>query len=208
MKAGIQAIIQKIGAEAEEHSRDYFEKIKDDIDGQINGENIIYRDEQGKRREIFIKNNEHEYARMFERLGSRLNREILRYQRELADGIFDMAVSKLRDVSKAEFFNMFKAALKELTDDFPGGGSFILHLGEFSGGKLESSEIEEAAKETGRINIVLDPGFIPKKSGFVLSDERIEYNYLFEDLIEDKKNEQTAQILKEVFGDTEKRLIF
>lgn len=201
MKDGIHAIIQKINADAEEHGGAHFEQIKNIIDEEINNENYIYLRELEKRREMLKRTNEQEYARIFERMVSRLNREILKYQHNLTDEIFDMAVSKLRDISEKEFSDMFRSAIKGLK------GRFVLYLGELSKGRLDITEIEKAVKESDGTDIILSSETIPKKSGFVLRDDRVEYNCLFEDLIEDKKNGQAASIMKELFGDSETRLI-
>ena len=201
MKEGIHAIIQKISIDAQEHSDEYRKQKITGADEEINSENTAYLDELAKRREILKKTNEHEYDRMAERMVSRLNREILTYQHNLIDEIFDMAVSKLRDVSEKEFSDMFKSAVKGLT------GNFTLQFGELSKNKLDIKEIKRVVKENNGLDIVLSDETISQKSGFVLRDQRVEYNCLFEDLIEDKKNEQTALILKEVFGDCENRLM-
>ena len=203
MRAWIQAIIQKINIDAERHSSERREQIIKDIDEEISGGNAVYQSELDKRREMLIKHNEREYARLFERMSSRLNREILTYQHNLIDGIFDMAVSKLRNASDEELSDMFKAAVRDLK------GSFILYVGELSKSRLDINNIEKIIKEKENdgLDIVLSPETIPKKSGFVLSDDRVEYNCLFEDLIEDMKNGQAASILKEVFGDCETRLV-
>jgi len=201
MKNGIHAIIQKINADAQQHSSEFFEQRKYSIDEEINSENAVYLRELDKRREMLKKNNEQEHSRMFERMITQFNREILTYQHDLINEIFDAAVLKLRNISKKEFADMFKSAVKNLK------GSFVLYLGEFSENKLDISEIEKAAKDNGGINIVLNSAAIPRKSGFVLRDGRVEYNCLFEDLIEDKKTGQAASILKEVFGGSANRLV-
>jgi len=202
--AGIQAIVQKINVDAEQHGSEHRDQMKNEIDAEINSETALYLSDLAKRREMLQKHNELEYARLFERIGSRLNREILTYQHNLIDEIFDMAASKLRESSKEEFTDLFKAAVKDLK------GDFILYLGEFSIDKLDKTEIERQIKKENNgknhINIILSDEFIPKKSGFVLRDERVEYNCLFEDLIEDKKNRQSASILQEVFGDYDNKL--
>ncbi|MCL2814764.1 MAG: hypothetical protein FWD23_09210 [Oscillospiraceae bacterium] len=195
IKEGVHAIIQKIGIDSQEHSGDYRKQRKNSTDEKISRENAVFLEDLAKRREMLKKNNEREYARMSERLVSRLRREILTYQHNLIDEIFDMAVSKLKNASKEEFTDMFKAAVKGLK------GSFVLYMGELSTGKLDMAEIVKTAKENGGMEIAASSEVIPQKSGFVLRDERVEYNCLFEDLIEDKKNTQAASVLKEVFGD-------
>ena len=200
MKDGIQAIMQKINIDSQQHSIDCFEQRKNSIDNEIDGENTDYINDLSKRRVMLIKNNDHDYARMLERMLSRLHREILTYQHDLINEIFNMAVAKLRTVSREEFADMLKTAVKGLN------GSFTLYLGELSGGMIGAAEIENAVKDNNTVKIELSGDTIPEKSGFVLRDDRVEYNCLFEDMMEDKKNSHTAEILKEVFGDAETRL--
>ena len=195
MKTGVHAIIQKVNADAEQHGNERYTQIKTEIDKEINSENIFYREELDKRCEALKKQNEHEYERQLERISSRLHRELLSYQSDLLDEIFNTAVRKLREISEKEFFEMFKAAVCGLK------GSFALYLGELSEGKLDDWMISEAVKGNSGLDIVLNTETIPNKSGFVLADDRIELSALFEDLIEDKKSGQAAAVLKEVFMD-------
>ena len=200
LKDATHAIIQKINVDAQQHSDEYYEHRKNVAAEELNNETAGHITEINKRREMLLKNNEHEYDRMYERMVSRVNRELLTYQHNLTDEIFDMAVMKLRNVSEEEFSDMFKIAVSGLK------GKFILYIGELSKYKLNADDISRIIKENDGIEIVLSGEFIPKKSGFVLRDDRVEYNCLFEDLIEDRKNEQAALILKEIFGDSESQL--
>jgi len=196
MKAGIHAIIMKINEEAAQHGGERYAQIKNAIDQEIDGENALYREESGKQHEVLRKHNEHEYKRRLEYQRSRLNRELLVYQHELTDEIFDMAVVKLREVSDEEFTAMFKAAVKGMK------GRYTLHLGALSAGKLDSSVLEAVMEENAGLDVYLSSVPIRHKSGFVLRDDRVEYDHLFEDLVEDMKSERAASIMKEVFGNS------
>jgi V/A-type H+-transporting ATPase subunit E len=117
-----------------------------------------------------------------------------------------MAAVKLRNASDKELSDMFIAAVKNLK------GTFTLYFGELSKDRIDTAEIEKVLTrdyhdETGGANIILSGEVIPKKSGFILRNDNIEYNCLFEDLIEDRKNGQAASIMKEVFEDSESRLL-
>jgi len=196
VKAGVQAIIMKISEDAQQHGDERYSQIKCAIDHEIESENVIYQEESDKQREVLRKHNEHEYARRLEYQRSRLNRELLVYQHELTDEIFDMVVAQLRDVPNDEFAEMFKSAVKWLK------GSYTLHLGALSEGKLGSRDIEGAVGETEGLAISLSPDTIPNKSGFLLRDDNVEYNHIFEELIEDVKKDNAAAIIKEVFGNS------
>jgi len=186
----------KISDDAQEHSSERYSQVKNAIDGDIGDENALYLAESNKQREVFRKHNEHEYARRIEYQRSRLNRELLLYEHELTDEIFDMAVEKLHVASNDEFTTMFKSAVKWLT------GNYTLHLGELSEGRLSANALEEAMKETEGLIITLSPETIPDKSGFVLRNEIVEFNHIFEDLIEDVKKDNAAAIMKEIFGNS------
>jgi V/A-type H+-transporting ATPase subunit E len=194
LKEGIQAIIREIDMDAERHSDEYTEQMKSTIDREIGRENAVYQEELGQRRDNLQTNNKLELRFRLERYSRRLNRELLAYRRELLDEIFDLAVKKLRAISGKEYMDIFLSAIGDLS------GSFTLLTGEHSVEKLNAKVIEEAVRSKNGLSITIDPKPIPDKSGFIIKDDRVEYNFLFEDLIEDIKNEQSAQILKEVFN--------
>ena len=196
MRAGTQAIIMRINEDAERHCGERYAQIKDAIDAQIDAENALYQDESHKQREVLRKHHKHEFARRLEYHRSRLNRELLVYQHELCDEIFDMAVSKLREASSEEFSRMLKAAVSGLR------GSFTLCLGALSKGKLDRRALDEAMARNAGLAIKLSSETVPHRSGFVLRDDRVEYDHLFEDLVEDIKGERTAAIIREIFGNS------
>jgi len=196
VKSGTQAIIMRINEDAQQHGHERYMQIKEAIDQEIDDENLIYHEDADKQREVLRKHSEHEYARRLEYQRSRLNREMLVYQHELTNEIFDMAVAKLRDLSEKEFFEMLSSALKGLT------GSFVLHLGELSRGKLDEYALEKVTEDNAGLEIVLCPATMPDKSGFVIRNGRVEYDHLFENLVEDIKSRRTAEIMREVFGNS------
>jgi vacuolar-type H+-ATPase subunit E/Vma4 len=198
MKAGIHAIIEKINEDAQRRGSERYAQITNAVDWEIEGENAVHRMEADKQRDILKKHNEHEHARRLERQRSRLNRELLVYQRELADEIFGRAVARLRDAPEGEFAEMFKAAVKGLA------GRFTLQLGALSRDKLSADAIREAETANAGLKLALAAETVPLKSGFVIKDDNVEYNCLFEDLVEDKKSEQMAAVMREVFGDSGK----
>jgi len=200
MKDGIQAIIRQIDSDAALHGDEQFTRMQAVTDHEIHRENARIQTELEQRRDMLLSGNRHELRRRLERYNRRLNRELLAYRRQLLDRIFDKAVQKLRGISAEEYSDIFRAAIKDLS------GSYTLYIGEHSlekrsAEKLCAFVIEEVKKTQNdlEINICEEP--ITGKSGFLLKDSRVEHNYLFEDLIDDIKSEQSSLILKEVFED-------
>jgi vacuolar-type H+-ATPase subunit E/Vma4 len=194
-EAGIHAIIQKIHEDTETHSGARFDELKNNADAETKHEDETFADELAKRREMLLAHNEHERSVLLDRLESRYNRDLLTYRQSLIDEVFDMAALKLASSSNEEFSRMFKNTVRGLS------GDFTLFIGQLSEGKLDKRAIDEAMAENSGFKVIISPERIPDKGGFLLHDERIEYNCLFEDLIENMKNEQSAWILKEVFAE-------
>jgi hypothetical protein len=99
-EAGIQAIIQKIHADTEQHSRERSEEIKRECDETIREEDAVFSDDYQKRRENLLAHNEHEHAVLLARLSNRLNRELSTYRLGLIDEIFATAAEKLTAASE------------------------------------------------------------------------------------------------------------
>ena len=193
MNEGISAIIRQIDSDATRHSGDRLDHMKAAIDREIERENALIRADIEQRRDILLTNSKHEMRHRLERYSRRLNRELLTYRRELLNELFDMAVRKLSSISEEEYSDVFLSAIKDLS------GCFTLYIGEYSQDKLRTQTIENAVKALPGLEIKISPDVVAQKSGFVIMDSRVEYNYLFEDFIEDMKSEQAAKILKEVF---------
>jgi vacuolar-type H+-ATPase subunit E/Vma4 len=194
-KQGIQAILQKIRADAQTHAEERYLVIKDEADKEIDGENAFIEDDYAKRRELLANHNAHEYALLLDRLNSRFNRELLTYRHNLIGEIFSEAVRKLIGAPAEDYAEMLLRAVAGLS------GDVTLHIGELSADKITPAAIKAAQDANGNLFINVSDALIPNRGGFMLNDSRVEYNCLFDDLMEDKRNEQAAFILNEVFGE-------
>jgi len=190
---GIHAIIQKTHADAELRSAELCGRIREDAESEIGAEQAFQKEEIDKRRQALLKQNEHEYGRLRERMSSRFHRDLLSYRHELLNEIFDLAVEKLKNASEKEYADMFAATVKGLR------GRFTLYLGEYSVGKLTARHAGKASAENSGLSIKFSHEVVLNKSGFSLRDEKVEYSCLFEDLVKDIKGEQAAALLREVF---------
>lgn len=195
MNEGIQAIVRQIDADAAAHSQERLSQIKARTDSEITRENERFAADLTRRREMLVTNNNHELRHRLERYSRRLNRWLFLYRRELLDEIFDMAAEKLSAISGQEYMDIFINAIGKLR------GDFTLYIGEYSREKLSAETVWNAARQVEGFDIVMSPDYIPRKNGFILSNGAVEYNYLFEDMIEDRKNELSSLMQKEVFDE-------
>jgi len=190
----VKELIRKIGEDAGRHAAERYEQIKIEIDDEINGEDSVYAEETRKKRESLVSHYNREYARINERVQNRLHQEIIAYQNALIEEIFISALNKLKNISGDAFIRMVLDALKNVE------GTFDLYIGELSENKIDRPRLAEAVKGLRSVIIRVMDETVPRKSGFLFKDDRVEYDCLFEDLIDEKLNEQSAEILREVFG--------
>jgi hypothetical protein len=192
---GVQAIIQKIHIDAEQYSNERSAQIKGECDEAVNEENALFSDEYKMRREGLLAHNKHEYEVLLARLNNHANRELSTYRHSLVNEIFERAEAKLIVASDEELAGMFLLLAGEVM------GDFTLYMGENSVGKISKETLNKAMETNLALRVTLDKSVIPHKSGFLLSDQWVEYNCLFEDIIENIRNEQASLLIKEVFGE-------
>ena len=190
-----QVIIHKIHEETRKDSAEFIKKRKASAEAVLVSQTEKYHHEYEKQRQLLQKQKDRELEEAVERRSSALNRELLNYLQQLYHEIFELAVEKLRAVSDEEFHSLLEHAIIDVR------GDFVLYLGELTKDKLKTDDFARIVSAKEGLNMTLCPDTIPNKSGFLFADESIEYNCLFEDLMEEKKDEQAASILKEVFFD-------
>jgi len=195
MKARVQHIVDRIITEAEQHSELRYDEITGSIRDRIESENQAQSDNLHKRRDLLLRHNEREYLRLLEQLESRFSRDRLAYEHSLVDEIFEDALVKLRESTNEEFYTMFSEAVRDLT------GTYTLLPGRLSAGKINAADVERATSGNPELHITLGDTTIAAKSGFLLQNQFVEYNCLFEDLIEQLKSENSALIHMELFKD-------
>lgn len=107
--------------------------------------------------------------------------------------VFKEALFAMEQWDETEFQRFLLAVLRQFKEI----QNLELVLGEKSVEKVSESCIEKVAQEG--IAVTLTAETINKKAGFVLRNKGIEYNYLFEDLIAELKNQLVPSVSKKLF---------
>ena len=107
--------------------------------------------------------------------------------------VFKEALFAMEQWNETEFQSFLLAVLRQFKEI----KNLELALGEKSVEKVSESWIEKVAQEG--ISVTLTAETINKKAGFILKNKGIEYNYLFEDLIAELKNQLVPSVSKKLF---------
>lgn len=119
-------------------------------------------------------------------------KEILQEKRRLLDSVFDEVYSLMSGWSGVTFVQFIQSAVAQL----PKQEKITLVLGEATASQLSQEDIHQL---TSASELEVSQTTLKQKVGFVLQQSGIEYNYLFDALLKDLKQEYSPELAKKAF---------
>ena len=119
-------------------------------------------------------------------------KEILQEKRRLLDSVFDEVYSLMSGWSGVTLVQFIQSAVAQL----PKQGKITLVLGEATASQLSQEDIHQL---TNASELEVSQTTLKQKVGFVLQQSGIEYNYLFDALLKDLKQEYSPELAKKAF---------
>ena len=119
-------------------------------------------------------------------------KEILQEKRRLLDSVFDEVYSLMSGWSGVTLVHFIQSAVAQL----PKQEKITLVLGEATASQLSQEDIHQL---TNAYELEVSQTTLKQKVGFVLQQSGIEYNYLFNALLKDLKQEYSPELAKKAF---------
>ena len=119
-------------------------------------------------------------------------KEILQEKRRLLDSVFDEVYSLMSGWSGVTLVQFIQSAVAQL----PKQEKITLLLGEATASQLSQEDIYQL---TNASEFEVAQMTLKQKVGFVLQQSGIEYNYLFDALLKDLKQEYSPELAKKAF---------
>ncbi|WP_314355096.1 hypothetical protein [uncultured Granulicatella sp.] len=119
-------------------------------------------------------------------------KEILQEKRRLLDSVFDEVYSLMSGWSGVTLVQFIQSAVAQL----PKQEKITLVLGEATASQLSQEDIHQL---TNVSELEVSQTTLKQKVGFVLQQSGIEYNYLFDALLKDLKQEYSPELAKKAF---------
>jgi len=110
--------------------------------------------------------------------------EKLSAKQEVMDKVFQMAKDKLSNLDKKDYLDYVKASLEKIRTD--GRPTLLIPVGKMDQLKELSADLE----------LVEDPSV---KSGYILKDGEIVYNYTFDALVDEIREDLEGEIAQKLF---------
>lgn len=178
--SNIDNIINKIQTEAEEQiqaiefdGKTKAFEVKDKILSEANAEKEKILAEANNKADVI-------YKRILENVGIRIRDQRLEERQNLIDRVFDLTLDRLNNISDEEFIEKVRAAIEKT-------GSDDLTL------RLPKSRLNAVKNSNLKVKID-EENFV--ENGFVLSKEKMDYNFKYEDILNDSRNEIGPELIK------------
>lgn len=140
---------------------------------------------------------EEEYRREYEikknTLSIQKRNDLLAAKQEVLNKVFSDAIENLDNIEAPAFQEFTKSVLNR----FEAGSALTLSLGEKSEGLIDSQWLSQNGPS--HLTVHLSDTTVPRKSGLIIEKEGIDYNFLFDSLVEDIKPDILPEISNHLF---------
>lgn len=188
--ADIETLVNQVLANAENEEKAALAAFEAEMNEEINKAKA-HNDEQVDAEKQLIENDE--ARRLQTQKQSYLNalrNDKLQAKQALLEKVYTQAIVELQQLSSEEFTSFIKGALSQVADT----KNLTLTVGELSQHQFDAEQVNALSQP-----IKLAEAFIPKRSGFILSNEEVDYNFTFESIIDQKKKTLAPKLVKQAF---------
>ncbi|WP_107995831.1 V-type ATP synthase subunit E [Trichococcus paludicola] len=152
-------------------------------------------EQQKARKAAILKKVANDFDRERQTLKNKERNAVLKEKQVILKSVFQQALEKMNTWDETHFAQFLNGVLSQADDSkaysiVPGAKS-VAH---FKGKELQQLLVKYPA-------VKISEETIPNKAGFILQESGVDYNYCFDDLIEDVKNDFAAELANLAFQD-------
>ncbi len=172
----------KLERAQQEHTKEYEHKR----------EQLLHEKEVVRRQKINEIKGEH--MRLMQQIANQQRLTSLNSKQQVLDALFNGAVDTMTNWTNEEHLLFIQRVLSQY-----GETELTLIFGSLTKENLTEENLNHLKKQHPNVTILEKS--IPREAGFVLTEGRIDYNYLYTELVIDTRKVINLQIAKEVFGE-------
>ncbi|MDN6626405.1 MAG: ATPase [Pisciglobus halotolerans] len=165
---------------------------KEATDNVADAEAAISEEEKIKQAQIDAQ-LKRQYEQDKNALSIKRRNSLLAEKQKALSTVFEQVNKNMENWNEDQFKNFLLTVLSQ----FESNESITLALGENSKNNVTTEWLETKTKD--KIPVRLSQETVPKKNGFLIRHKGIDYNYFFEDMIEDSKEDLVAEVSQKLF---------
>lgn len=135
-----------------------------------------------------------EHMRKMQQISNQQRLTSLNSKQQVLDTLFNGAVDMLTAWSSQEHLSFMQKVLTKYED-----ADLTLKFGNLTREVLTDEDLTHFSEQFP--NVKISEETYPREGGFVLTEDRIDYNYLYTELVDDTRKAINLSVAKEVFGE-------
>ncbi|MHC5374908.1 ATPase V [Enterococcus sp. LJL120] len=190
----IEKIIEEMNQQAAAENSAYETAEKAKIDQQHATELAQLQEDFEKQKTRQLAAIDSKYRQLKNRQQVTIRQQSLQEKQEFLSSLFTRSAQKMAEWSPDEAHSFAAKALKQL----PLKNTAIFMAGELS--PYYSADWLEQINQTLPYQLTMAPEKLAKKAGFIVDDQGVQYNFIFENLIKDLQSEVSFEIAQQLFN--------
>lgn len=152
-------------------------------------------EQQKARKAAILKKVANDFDREQQTLKNKERNAVLKEKQVILKSVFQQALEKMNTWDETHFAQFLNGVLSQAYDS----KAYSIVPGAKSIAHFKGKELQQLLVKYPTVKISEET--IPNKAGFILQESGIDYNYCFDDLIEDVKNDFAAELATLAFQD-------
>lgn len=187
--ADIQTLVDQVLTNAENEEKEKLAAFETEMNEEINKAKAQNEDQIATEKQQIENAEARKLQTEKQSYLNALRNEKLEKKQDLLEKVYAQAIVELQQLSSEEFTSFIQGALNQVAAE-----NLTLTVGELSQHQFDADQVKALNQP-----IQLAETFIPKRSGFVLSNEEVDYNFTFESIIDQKKKSLAPKLVKQAF---------
>lgn len=185
-----QDVLHKVKAEVEAE----FDQKKEKLAARFAEQEKQVKTKAKREKETLDERAKRELERLKQSYNNELRNRYLEEKQHLIHETFAKAVDQMTQMDAKDFMALIEEALGSI----PADQATEIVLGERSKGQVDAGMLEKLQEKFSQVSLA--DHVLPKKAGFILAQKGMDYNFTFDQLIEEEEDTLSQEISRQVFA--------
>lgn len=189
----LQNLRESILQKAHQEGQAQFDKANEELEQEFQTKLTAQLHEKENMRNVQLNREKQRLSRLEHQVLNQERQASLNSRQALMDQLFAGAVQKMEAWDNQTFLEFTTSILNQFKDK-----ELQVVFGEKTRNQLSSPELQSLLEQFPKLTIAEES--ISDQSGFVVKDQRVDYNFTFDQLVDSVRNDLSADLAQQVFN--------
>lgn len=189
----LQNLRESILQKAHQEGQAQFDKANEELEQEFQTKLKVQLHEKESMRNVQLNREKQRLSRLEHQVLNQERQGSLNSRQALMDQLFAGAVQKMEAWDNQIFLEFTRSILTQFKDK-----ELQVVFGEKSRNQLSSTELQSLLEQFPKLTIADET--VSGQSGFVVKDQRVDYNFMFDQLVDSVRSDLSADLAQQVFN--------